>query len=234
MTLLHELSCVNCGATIRVMAMRGAVVQCDYCHASFRVPTSLTPEPEMGDLLLGADFRDIALPGWTLLNRDKLEFRPGAPAELWATFSGSDRIHPILRSPGPFDDFDVSISIRFVKGSYEHISAGLELRSGDDGDYVVRISAQGTFCLGWHKKTEWGGAIINWTEHPALRARMGEFNRVRVAMRGDQIRIYLNGVIASSIHDPKFSSGLIRLVSSPSIKDSITVAFSDLQLRDIK
>ena len=67
------------------------------------------------------------------------------------------RTRQFLRTPGPFDDFDVSVTIRFIKGSYEHISAGLELCSGDGGDYVVRISAQGTFNVGWHAKTEWGG-----------------------------------------------------------------------------
>jgi len=42
------------------------------------------------------------------------------------------RTRQFLRTPGPFDDFDVSVTIRFIKGSYEHISAGLELRSGID------------------------------------------------------------------------------------------------------
>ncbi len=234
MNLLHELSCVNCGAVIRVMAMRGAVVSCDYCHTSFRIPTSITPEPDLGGLLLGADFRDPAMPGWLMLNKEKLEFRPGTPAEVWATLPASDRIHPIIRTPGPFDDFDVSVTFRFMKGSYDHVSAGLEMRSGDEGDYIVRISAQGTFNLGWHRKTDWGGAIVNWTEHPSLRQRLGEANRLRVMMRHDQLRIYFNGVLATSLHDSKFRSGVIRLVASPSVHSALIIAFSDLQLRDVK
>lgn len=234
MNLLHELSCANCGAPVRVMAMRGSVVSCDICHASFRIPTSLTPEPDLGELLLGADFREPDAPGWVLINRDRLEFRPGAPAELWATFAPSDRIHPILRTPGPFDDFDVSVTIRFIKGPYEHASAGLELRSGDEGDYVVRISAQGTFNVGWHAKTEWGGPIVNWTDHPSLKSRMGEPNRIRAIMRGQQIRLYINGLICASIRDSRFHAGFIRLVVSPSSQDALTVAFSDLQLREVK
>lgn len=234
MNLLHELTCVNCGAVMRVMAMRGSVVTCDLCHATFRIPTSLTPEPDLGDLLLGADFRETDIPGWLPMNRDRLEFRPGTPAELWATFAASDRIHPILRTPGPFDDLDLSVSLRFIRGSYEHISAGLELRSCDEGDYVVRISAQGTFSLGWHNHADWGGPIVNWTEHPSLKMRMGDPNRLRVVMRGDLIRIYINGHLATSIHDGRFHSGSLRLVLCPSSKDALTVAFSDLQLRDVK
>jgi hypothetical protein len=234
MNLLHELACVNCGAVIRVMAMRGTVVSCDICHASFRIPTSLAPEPELGDLLLGADFRELDLPGWVPLNRNNLEFRPGSPAELWATFPPSDRIHPILRTPGPFDDFDVSATLRFLKGAYEHISAGFELRSSDEGDYVVRISAQGTFNIGWHNRMDWGGPIVAWTDHPSLRARLGEVNRLRVIMRGDLVRVYINGMLATSIHDARFRSGTIRLIVSPSSREPLTVAFSDLQLRDVK
>ncbi|MBM4424320.1 MAG: DUF1080 domain-containing protein [Chloroflexi bacterium] len=234
MNLLHELSCANCGAPIRVMAMRGSMVTCDICHASFRIPVTPTPEPDLGDLLLGADFRDPDIPGWVLLQRNQIEFRPGAPAELWATFPLSNRIHPLLRTPGPFDDFDISATIRFIKGSYEHVSAGFELRAGDEGDYVVRISAQGTYSIGWHTKTEWGGFIVNWTDHPSLRKRMGEPNRVRVIMRGDQVRLYLNGFLCASIHDSRFRAGFIRLVLSPSPTTELTAAFSDLQLREVK
>ncbi|MEK7275869.1 MAG: hypothetical protein AAB427_00835 [Chloroflexota bacterium] len=234
MTLLHELACVNCGATLRVMAQRGAVISCEYCGTSFRIPTSLTPEAEMGDLLLGADFREPDAPGWVLLSKEKLEFRPGAPAELWATFPASALIHPVLRTPGPFDDFDVSVSVRFIKGSYEHVSAGLEVRSSDDGDYVIRISPQGTFSIGWHNKADWGDWLVKWNEHPSLRTKLGESNRVRVVMRGEQLRLYLNGMLATSLRDSRFRAGFVRLAVTPSEKGELVTAFSDLQLREAK
>jgi hypothetical protein len=81
---------------------------------------------------------------------------------------------------------------------------------------------------------DWGGPIVAWTDHPSLRARLGEVNRLRVIMRGDLIRVYINGLLATSIHDARFRSGTIRLIVSPSSREPLTVAFSDLQLRDVK
>jgi hypothetical protein len=232
MPKLQELTCANCGAAIDVRTIRGMVAACNYCGTSFRVPASLTPEPTLGDLLLGADFRDPELPGWVASTPDKLEFRPGSPAELWANFPASDLIHPIVRTPGPFDDFDAGITIRFISGTHDYVSAGFELRSWDLGDYVVRISAQGTFSIGWHEKTEWGGDLVAWSSHPALRPQWGDANRLRVLLRGEQMRVYFNGVLAASLRDGRFDSGRLRVVLSPGKVGPAVVAFSDLQVRE--
>lgn len=234
MNTLEELTCANCGAAMRLPSTHGPVVICDHCGTSFRLAATLTPEPEMGDLMLGSDFRDPDLPGWKVFNRDKLEFRPGSPAELWVNHPASELIHPILRTPGPLDDFDIGVTIRFIEGKYDYVSSGFELRSGDDGDYVIRISAQGTFHVGWHNKTAWGAQLVDWTEHPSLRKAMGQPNRMRVLFRGDQLRLYMNGVLATSLRDARFSFGYLRLVVSPSKEAAAVVAYSDLQLRDVK
>jgi hypothetical protein len=194
---------------------------------------SLTPEPEMGDLLLGADFRDPAIPGWRTTNPENFEFKPGPPPEIVVTHPKSDQIHPVVRTPAPFDDFDASIAIRFLEGDYDQISAGFEVRSCDEGDYVLRISAQGTFQCGWHDKLDWGGYLVKWTTHPILKKEFGASNRLRVILNGNQIRVYLNGALATSLRDDRFSSGTVRVVVSPGKKKKMKVAFSDLQLREL-
>lgn len=234
MATLQELTCANCGAAIDVRAVRGTVAACGYCGTSFRIPETMTPEPTLGDLLLGADFRDPELPGWVASTPEYLEFRPGSPAELWASLPASDLIHPIVRTPGPLDDLDAGVTIRFISGSHTHVSAGFELRSWDAGDYIARISAQGTFSLGWHAKTEWGGDLVPWSNHPALRGNWGDANRLRVVMRADQMRLYFNGVLAVSLRDTRFASGRLRLVVSPGKQAPAVVAFSDLQLREAR
>lgn len=233
MPKLQELTCANCGAAIDVRTVRGMLAACGNCGASFRVPTSMTPEPSMGDLLLGADFRDPEAPGWVLTKPENLEFRPGSPAEVWANYPASDLIHPIVRTPGPFDDFDVSLTMRFISGTYDYVSAGLELRSWDAGDYVVRLSAQGTFSVGWHQKADWGGDLLAWASHPALRSNWGDANRVRVVLRGALMRLYFNGVLAATLHDTRFPSGRIRVVLSPGKMGAAVVAFANLQVRDV-
>lgn len=232
MTRLQELNCANCGAAIDVDTIRGMRAACGYCGTSFRIPVSLTPEPDLGDVLLAADFRDPELPGWVASAPNHLEFRPGSPAELWASFPASDLIHPIVRTPGAFDDFDAGLTFRFISGTYDYVSAGFEVRSWDAGDYVVRISAQGTFSVGWHQKTEWGGDLVAWSSHPALRTSWGEPNRLRVVMRGEQMRVYFNGVLATSLRDGRFSAGRLRVVVSPGKLAPAVVAFADLQLRE--
>lgn len=234
MSPLQELNCVNCGAVLAVDRTKGAVVSCEYCGTSARVPSTMTPQPELGDLILGADFRDPTVPGWVISYKDNVEFKDDEGPEIWAEFAPDDVIYPVIRTPGPFDDFDIGVTIRFIKGNYEQVSAGLELRYGDDGDYVFRISAQGTFQVGWHKEKEWGDTLMSWTTHPNLRTEMGAPNRLRVVMRGNQLRVYLNGVLATSLRDDRFPSGLIRVVISPgSDKPNTVVAYSDLQLREI-
>jgi len=229
----QDLNGANCGAAIDVRTVRGAVAACTYCGTSFVIPASMTPEPTLGDLILGADFRDPELPGWLVSTPDNLEFRPGSPAELWATFPASDLIHPVVRTPGPLDDFDVGLTIRFISGVYDYASAGLEVRSWDPGDYAVRISAQGTYNLGWHDKTAWGGDLVSWSAHPALRSNWGDANRLRLVMRGDQLRVYFNGVLAASLHDSRHAAGRIRVVLAPGKAGPATVAFSDLQVREL-
>ena len=227
-----ELQCANCGAAIEPSAIQGNIATCGYCGTTFRAPGSLTPQPQMGDLLLGADFRDPTAPGWILSTPEYMEFRPGSPAELWATLPPSDLIHPVVRTPGPLEDVDASVTIRFIEVSREFVSAGFELRAWDAGDYVARISAQGTFSLGWHQQTIWGGDLIGWTSHPALRVNPGDANRLRVVARGEQLRIYLNGVLAASLRDGRFGHGRVRVVIAPGAQARAVVAFSDLQLRE--
>ncbi len=234
MTPIQELTCANCGASLPVRAAKETVVSCEFCGTSFRVPGSLTPEPEMGDLILGADFKNPNVPGWVLSEEKHVTFEKGPPAELWAKYPPSDLIHSVIRTPGHFDDFDISVTVRFIEGSYKHISAGLELRHSDDGDYVVRISAQGTFQIGWHKEKEWGGTLLDWTDHPALKREMEQANRLRVVMQGDRLRVYLNGVLATSLRDDHFQSGHIRTVIAPSEKKpGCVAAFANLQLREV-
>jgi hypothetical protein len=232
MSRLQELGCAGCGAPIDVREVRGALAACPSCGAAFRVPPSLTPEPSLGDLLLGADFRNPDVPGWILSQPGNLEFRPGSPAELWAAYPASRLIHPVVRTAGPFDDFDAGLTIRFISGALSFASAGLEVRSWDDGDYVARISPQGTFSLGWHEGTAWGGDMISWTRHPALRTGWGAANRLRLMARGQQLRLYLNGVLAASLHDGRFAAGRVRVILSPGTLEPAVAAFADLQIRD--
>jgi len=131
------------------------------------------------------------------------------------------------------DGFDASVTIRFIDGRYEQIRTGFELRFSADGDYVIRISAQGTFSAGWHKQTDWSDHLVEWLQHPILKTAMDEVNRLRVLMKGDRIHVYINGVMVTSLWYERYSSDLVRLVISPESESGIEAAFSASQLHEV-
>ncbi|MGQ0600125.1 MAG: hypothetical protein ACT4QE_00350 [Anaerolineales bacterium] len=226
----RQILCPNCAAPMVSDVAAGGITTCRFCGATFQVHVKDTDELRHGSLLLSADFAAAEAPGWSLSYPDMVTYKPG---ELWMTHPASELIHPVLRTPGRYDDVDVSVTIRFIDGSYDHIHAGMEVRSGDEGDYVISISPQGTYRVGWHNKNEWGGNIVPWTTHPELRTGMGLPNRLRVVMYGDRLRVYLNDILASSLRDTKLTSGAVRLVMLPSKHGPSTVAFARIELREV-
>jgi len=48
------------------------------------------------------------------------------------------------------------------------------------------------------------------------------------------LRVYLNGVLATSLRDNRYESGEVILAVEPSNKSSVDVSFYDLQLRDVR
>ncbi len=237
--MLVNLNCPNCGAGLPPAFNLSGVVKCDYCGTSFRVPETFTPEPDMGDLLLGADFRQKPIPGWQFQNGDEVSLLPGPPPELLACFPKSERVHYILYSSGVFDNLDASVSLRFQAGELKWIRAGLFVRyTNGVGGYGTFVSAQGTYMFGYYDKPAdsemvWR-TVIDWTAHTSLRAGLDQPNRLRLLVKGDRIQIYLNGVLAASFIDSHYEVGQVRLAVEPSENSDIEAGFSDLQIRNTR
>ena len=234
---MKALNCPNCGAALPARSLKDDIAACEFCGTSFRIPKSLTPEPDMGDLLLGADFSQRINPGWELVNEDKLSFHKGPPAELRGKFKPQVNSYYALKSYGFLDNFDVSATIRFLDGDKEWIRAGFFFRHTTEGGYGIMVSVQASYTFGYVAKDEKGELlfykIMPWAYHTALRPGNNEFNRLRVICNGDTFRIYLNGVLATSFQDDKFKMGKFYLAAEPSEKSSMEVGFSDLQVREV-
>ena len=135
MNSIQSLACPNCGYPLPAGAYGGAIIKCEACGTTFNVPTSLTPEPDMGRLLLAADFTNPLIPGWKVINLDK-------PAEF-GEYEGLPEYRVILppepqhlcdlliNTPGILDDFDVCVSLRFLADDTENYFAGFDLLPGD-------------------------------------------------------------------------------------------------------
>ncbi len=236
--MMKPINCPNCGAALPARAIKSDIASCEFCGTSFRIPKSLTPEPDMGNLLLGADFSHKIMPGWELLNADKLTFNGGNPPELIGKVPAkNDGAYFLLRTSGLLDDYDASVSIKFLDGKKDTIRAGFYLRFSDNGGYAFLISVQGSYTLGFFEKNEKGiltwKNMLPWTWHTALREGYNESNRLRVVCNGEAFRVYLNGVLAGSFKDSKYSVGRVHLTVDPGEKESGSFAFSDLQLREV-
>ncbi|MEN9562390.1 MAG: hypothetical protein RIR73_634 [Chloroflexota bacterium] len=234
---MRSLSCPNCGAALPARNLKDDIATCEFCGTSFRIPKTLTPEADMGDLILGADFSQKTMPGWETVNEEMLSFHKSDPSEMRAKFKPHSNSYHVLKSSGFLDNFDVSVSIRFLEGKEEWVHAGLFLRHDTSvGGYGVKVSMQGTYNFGYIAKDDKDQLtyykIMPWASHHALRAGLKETNRLRVICNGSSFRIYLNGVFATAFQDERYKMGKVFLVADASEKSSIEVAFSELQLRE--
>jgi hypothetical protein len=237
--LLDALICPNCGASLPAQAAPGGVVTCQYCSTTFRVPTTLTPEPDMGDLLLGADFSHTPITGWAFPNEDNIRLIPGATPEVRAKFAAAETLYYVLNSSGYFDNLDASVSIRFYEGELKYIDAGISLRYQKGvGSYAFLISPLGTYAVGYYMPGDDSGMawkhIVDWTAHSAIHTGLDQVNRLRVTADAEHLRIYINGVLATSLHDSRYDAGEVLLDAEGGKNSSIEVGFTDLQLREIK
>ncbi len=230
---LLSLDCVSCGGSLMGLFYRGEIAQCSHCKRSFRVPVTMTPEPDLGDLILGADFSEPIQLGWA--RSKEMTFEPGGgdPPRLAVRepTQPSSVIRSAIWTPAHFDDFDLSCSFRLDQGT-DDCSIGFRFRQSTEGGYGVRISPRGTFSVCFQKPGyAWGGWIITWAEHNAVCQGFGVTNRLRVVCNLDRIRVYINGVLATSLRDTQFRSGKAEVVVNGD-KSDLLFSLADLQLRE--
>ena len=235
---MKALNCPNCGAFLPQHAFKGDLAVCEFCGSTFHMTNNPRPETGLGALLLGADFSSRVLPGWEVVDEGKLTFHKSYPSELWGYYGPRVNAYYVLKSSGFFDDFDAGINIRFTDGDQSLIMAGMYPRFSDEGGYAVYISPIGSYVIGYFTKDEKGewkwGTIMDWTSHSAIRVGMNQNNHLRVTCDGERIRVYLNGVLATSVKDSRFKMGKLYVVAEPNgEKTNLGIAFSDLQLREV-
>lgn len=235
---MKALNCPNCGASLPEKAIKASdLVACEFCGTTFRISKTLTPEPDMGDLMLGADFSNKVIPGWEVMNEELLTFHKGNPAELRGKYKSNTKSYYVLRSSGFLDDFDASINMKFTDGVKDLIRAGFYLRfTPDGGGYAVLVSAIGSYTIGYYVKGQnnelvWED-LITWSNHTALKKGLNETNRLRVICYKEKFQVYLNGILATSFKDERFKRGRLYVAVVPSDKSNLDITFSDLQLRE--
>jgi hypothetical protein len=234
---MKALNCPNCGAALSEQAVKIEFTVCDFCGTTFRMSKTLTPEPGMGDLLLGADFGNDTLPGWELIRDGDITFHKGSPSELRGFYKPRINSYYVLKSSGFLDDFDASITIKFTNGDEKLITAGFYPRMTNDGGCGVYISPVGSYNIGYfmldtNGDFKWNN-LMDWTYHASLRKGINATNRLRVICDGERMRVYLNGVLATSLKDNRYKMGKLHVIVEPNGETNLGIAFSDLQVREI-
>ena len=235
---MRAFNCPNCGAALSAAALKNDIATCEFCGTTFRMSKTATPEPDMGDLLLGADFGSDTLPGWEIIRDGELSFHKGNPPELRGRYKPRINSYYVLISSGFLDDFDASVTIKFTEGDEKLITAGLYPRMNSQGGYAVYISPLGSYNIGFFTTQpnsndfKWN-TLVDWTSHVSLRKGKDVTNRLRVIIDGEKMRVYLNGVLATSLKDNRYKMGKLHVVCEPNGETNLGVAYSDLQVREV-
>lgn len=170
---MRAFNCPNCGAALSAAALKNVLATCEFCGTTFRMSKTATPEPDMGDLLLGADFGSDTLPGWEIIRDGEISFHKGNPSELRGFYKPRINSYYVLISSGFLDDFDASVTIKFTEGDEKLITAGLYPRMNSQGGYAVYISPLGSYNIGFFTTQEnsndfkWN-TIVDWTDRKSV------------------------------------------------------------------
>lgn len=168
----------------------------------------------------------------------EITFYKGSPSELRGFYKPRVDSYYVLISSGFLDDFDASITIKFTEGNENLIAAGFFPRLTNNGGYAVYISPLGSYNIGYFTKDttsnrlKWN-TLVDWTNHSSLRKGLDVTNRLRVICDGERFRVYLNGVLATSLKDSHYKMGKLHVIVEPNGDTNLGIAFSDLQVREI-
>ena len=225
--------CPSCGAPhTHSLHEDPTVLRCAYCGTVVNL-FGRTPSHTAGAALLTrADFNDPNLTGWEKINAKWVEIVTGADPCLIGDLPSSNRVHFLLRSSGYFEDQDIRLKVRFLKGRLEDVRAGFCARYRDGvGGYCLLISPKQTYVLGFYSVDEAGGLVWNTLVdlpfHSALKPGLDQVNEMRMTLKGTKITIYLNGVLVTSILNDAHPFGQTHLALEPGSHAGARTAFSD-------
>jgi hypothetical protein len=129
---------------------------------------------------------------------------------------------------GVYSDGSVSIDLAFADGP-RATAAGLVFRyQNPENFYFFSLSGDGYYALDVRENGAWR-SLLEWTKWPTITGD-GTFNRVQVEMRGDNIRLYLDGKLLDQASDSTFSSGGLALAVNTYDTGGATVLFDNLRV----
>jgi hypothetical protein len=112
-----------------------------------------------------------------------------------------------LTYPKPKDLYLEGTFTAISCSGYDHYGLVLRAPNYNDGyGYYIGVSCNGQFTA---EKWDSGGisTILDWTADDNILTGAGQTNRLGVWLKGDQMKLYANGVLIKEITDSSFSTG---------------------------
>jgi hypothetical protein len=131
-----------------------------------------------------------------------------------------------------YDNSVIEVDARAPSGE-KGISYGIVFRVGKDGNsfYAFNLSTAGRYAVYYYSRTKGWTALIPYTSSDAVKPG-AEKNRLKVAVQGEQIAVYVNDQFLDSVTDSTLAAGRIGVYVSTADANG-KAAFGNLSISKI-
>lgn len=147
-------------------------------------------------------FNGKNLDGWVIYGTEKWYVEDG----LLVSESGPDKGYGYLGTEEHFDDFEITLEFKQEANG----NSGVFIRSTVDGTKVsgwqVEVAPPGSNTGGIYESYGRGWLIQPEPEKDEA-LKFGDWNKMRIVVKGDNVTSYLNGVEMVNFSDPKIGEG---------------------------
>lgn len=225
MTEWQPARCAVCGAGLSETADGRA--RCDYC-------ATVVASPESRSLLARARFEAQSLGSFSLESRGVAQgARWGwreADGALVVTAPPAESGYPLLFHRGIFDDVEASVRFRVEGGLAPDANVALWLCVDDAaGAYTVRLYGDGRVTIARRDAAAVKEMVAELQAGDVLSAE--RLVELRAALRGDTLRVYVNGTAAASVRCAGLGQGYF-ILGLETAAEPLTVALFSLVLRE--
>jgi serine/threonine protein kinase len=129
---------------------------------------------------------------------------------------------------GDYDDFGVEVQAQATTDAYTEYGIVFRVSGSSDSRsyYIFGVTTQGKYYLQKKIDGQWADTDpVSATSSQSIKQGQGK-NVLRVLARGDQIALYINGFLVSTVTDDSVSSGSVGIFAGTGDNDSAEAAFT--------
>lgn len=191
---------------------------------------TLTPPPGDPATTLGNPTRIVAFDPntWFLFEDDHIKMEI-VDDELVLTAFNPESWEGWSTTGFVLEDFYLQVTGAFGDDCAGKDRFGMIVRAGEPNEgYQFGIS-----CDGFYRLRSWDGetftTLVDWTAGSSILAGPGAENRIGLMARGEELRLYVNGVEVAVVEDGAFDRGAFGVFVSSAATEDLTVTITDVR-----